>query len=40
MEDRQKQIEEMIAHLKAQLEAGDPIDMKKLADLMEMRRSA
>jgi nucleoid-associated protein YejK len=39
MEDRQKQIDSMVAHLKSQLESGDPIDLKELADLMDMRRA-
>jgi hypothetical protein len=40
MEDRQKKIDEMIAHLKKQLENEEPLDMKMLADLTDMRRIA
>lgn len=38
MDDRQKKIDEMVAYLKAQLEANEPLDMKMLADLTDMRR--
>lgn len=32
-------VEEMVAHLKKQLENNEPLDMKMLADLTDMRRA-